>query len=89
LQKYFALEQTGDLCTLQTEGKEPMMTATGRREKSGSADDCPIGITPEMIEAGINVLNDYFCAELLDSWVDPEEVCTRLFRAMASHQKLS
>ena len=33
-----------------------MENETGRRDESGSADDCPIEITPEMVEAGYSVL---------------------------------
>lgn len=54
--------------------------------KAGKAEN-EIELTPWMIEAGADLLRDYFYAELLELPVSPEELCSQLFHAMVSRRK--
>ncbi len=45
-----------------------------------------VEVTPEMIEAGSEVLKDFFYEAIFASSLPLLEICTELFRAMARFQ---
>lgn len=75
--------------TNKSNKSDSVSVASVHAESAGAPAEDEIEITPEMIAAGVEILEDYFYAELLESAVSPKAICNELFRAMASRRKSS
>ena len=55
-------------------------------DRPAPTDEIEIVVTPEMIEAGTEVLYEYFLPEIIDGDLSPLPLLKRIFHAMASRQ---